>query len=740
MTASENGWWPRALSLTWVSLFAAQLSAQTPDYQNLDLPFEHRVADLVSRMTLEEKVSQMRDVAPAIPRLGIPAYNWWNEALHGVARSGLATSFPQAIGLAATWDDSLIFRMATVVSDEARAKHHEYVRQGSRERYQGLTFWSPNINLFRDPRWGRGQETYGEDPFLTGRLAVQFIRGMQGDDPKYLKTISTVKHFAVHSGPEPERHTFDAIVRERDLRESYLPHFAAGIREGRAYSLMCAYNRVLGSPACGSSLLLKDILRDEWGFSGYVVSDCGAINDIYERHKVVPTAAGAAALAVKTGTDLECGNVYANLVDAVKQGLITEQAIDTAVQRLFLARFKLGMFDPPERVRWAQIPISVLDQPAHRALARQVARESIVLLKNAGNVLPLRKDLGTIAVIGPNADDRRMLLGNYEGQPADPITPLRGIREAASPSTRVLYARGSDLADGLPAANSSNKAPAESLAAEAVRVAKQADVVVLCLGLTAELEGEEMPVAIEGFRGGDRTRLDLPGAQERLLERIVALGKPTVLVLMTGSAVAVNWAQEHVPAILEAWYGGQAAGSAIADVLFGDYSPAGRLPVTFYKSVDDLPPFDDYGMAGRTYRFFKGTPLYPFGFGSSYTTFAYKNLRTNRETLGAADTLIVRVDVTNTGRRPGDEVAQLYVRHLGSRVERPIEDLRGYQRVTIKPGEMRTVEFSLPASSLAYWNADSHQWVLEQEPVEVAVGGSSADIRVRRRIQVESRQ
>ena len=729
MTASENGWWLRALSLTWVSLFAAQLSAQTPDYQNPDLPFERRVADLVSRMTLEEKASQMQDVAPAIPRLGIPAYNWWNEALHGVARSGLATSFPQAIGLAATWDDSLIFRMATVVSDEARAKHHEYVRQGSRERYQGLTFWSPNINLFRDPRWGRGQETYGEDPFLTGRLAVQFIRGMQGDDPKYLKTVSTVKHFAVHSGPEPERHTFDAIVRERDLRESYLPHFAAGIREGRAYSLMCAYNRVLGSPACGSSLLLKDILRDEWGFSGYVVSDCGAINDIYERHKVVPTAAGAAALAVKTGTDLECGNVYANLVNAVKQGLITEQAIDTTVKRLFLARFKLGMFDPPERVRWAQIPISGLDQPVHRALARQVARESIVLLKNAGGVLPLRKDIGTIAVIGPNCDDRRMLLGNYEGAPADSITPLHGIREAVSRGTRVLYARGSDWV-----------VLGDSGLAEAVRAAEQADAVVLCLGLTAQLEGEEMPVEIAGFRGGDRTSIDLPAAQERLLERIVAVGKPTVLVLMSGSAVAVNWAQEHVPAIIEAWYGGQAAGSALADVLFGDYNPGGRLPVTFYKSVNDLPPFDDYRMAGRTYRFFKGTPLYPFGYGLSYTTFAYKNLRTSTGTLGASDTVIVRVDVTNTGRRSGDEVAQLYVRHLGSRVERPTEDLRGFRRVTLKPGETRTVEFSLPASSLAYWNSDLHRWVVEQEPIELAVAASSADIRVRRRIQVVSLQ
>src|SRR6266702_3906335 len=705
MTASANSWSPRALNLAWVALLGAQLSAQTrrPDYQNPDLPFARRVADLVSRMTLEEKVSQLQDVAPAIDRLGIPRYNWWNEALHGVARSGLATSFPQAIGLAATWNDSLVFRMATVISDEARAKHHEYVRQGSRERYQGLTFWSPNINLFRDPRWGRGQETYGEDPFLTGRLATQFVRGMQGDDPKYLKTVSTVKHFAVHSGPEPERHTFDAVVSERDLRESYLPHFAAGIREGGAYSLMCAYNRVLGSPACGSDVLLKDILRGEWGFSGYVVSDCGAINDIYERHKVVQTAAAAAALGVKTGTDLECGNVYANLVDAVRQGLITEQAIDTAVKRLFLARMRLGMFDPPERVRWAQIPISVLDQPAHRALARQVARESIVLLKNAGSMLPLRKDIGTIAVIGPNCDDRRMLLGNYEGAPADSITPLRGIREAVSRGTRVLYARGSDWV-----------VPGDSGLAEAVRAAEQADVVVLCLGLTAQLEGEEMSVETPGFRGGDRTRIDLPDAQQRLLERIVAVGKPTVLVLMSGSAVA--------------------------DVLFGDYNPGGRLPVTFYKSVNDLPAFDDYRMAGRTYRFFKGSPLYPFGYGLSYTTFAYKNLRTSSARLRAADTLIVRVDVTNTGRRTGDEVAQLYVRHLGSRVERPTGDLRGFRRVTLKPGETHTVAFSLPASSLAYWNSATHRWVVEQEPVELAVGASSADIRLRRRIQVVSLQ
>ncbi|PYO30181.1 MAG: glycosyl hydrolase [Gemmatimonadetes bacterium] len=709
---------------------------QTPPYQNEALPFDVRVHDLVSRMTLEEKVSQVKDVAPAIDRLGIPPYNWWNEALHGVARSGTATVFPQAIGLAATWDDSLIFRMATVISDEARAKHHEYVRTGSRRRYQGLTFWSPNINLFRDPRWGRGQETYGEDPFLTGRLAVQFIRGMQGDDPKYLKTVATVKHFAVHSGPEPERHQFDAVVSERDLRESYLPHFETGIRDGGAYSLMCAYNRVDGKAACGSDMLLQAILRSEWGFRGYVVSDCGAIDDIYARHKVVQTAPEAAALAVKTGTDLECGRVYANLVDAAKQGLITEQQIDTAVTRLFLARFRLGMFDSPDSVRWARIPYAVLDQPAHRALARQVARESIVLLKNEGGLLPLRKNLRTIAVIGPNADQARMLLGNYNGDPTDPVTPLRGVREAVAPGTRVLYARGADLADGFPMTDSGPRVPAETLAAEAVNAARQADAVVLFLGLTARMEGEEMPLQIEGFRGGDRTRIDLPASQQRLLERVCAVGKPTVLVLLNGSALAVNWAQEHVLAIVEAWYPGQAAGSAIADVLFGDYNPGGRLPVTFYRSVDDLPSFDDYHMAGRTYRFFGGSPLYPFGHGLSYTTFAYKNLRTSAPTLRSDGAITVRVDVTNTGARTGDEVVQLYVQHLGSAVERPNKDLRGYRRITLNAGETRTVELSLRASSLAYWNPATHGWVVETEPVRIQVGTSSADLRLDTRIRV----
>jgi beta-glucosidase len=725
---------------------ATMLPAQGPPaYKNPAVPFEARVRDLVGRMTLEEKVLQMKDVAPAIPRLDVPEYNWWNEALHGVARSGLATVFPQAIGMAATWDDSLMFRMATIISDEARAKHEEYVRTGNRQRYQGLTFWSPNINLFRDPRWGRGQETYGEDPFLTGSLAVQFIRGLQGDDPKYFKTIATVKHFAVHSGPEPERHTFDAVVSERDLRESYLPHFEMGIRTGKAYSLMCAYNRVDGKPACANDMLLKDVLRGEWGFPGYVVSDCGAIDDIYLRHKTVQTAPEAAAVAVKTGTDLDCGRVYPNLVEAVKLGLISEAQIDTSVSRLFLARFRLGMFDPPQLVPWARTPITVLDQPSHRAAALQAARESMVLLKNEGGTLPLKKDLGTIAVIGPNADQWQMLLGNYNGDPADPITPLRGIREAV-PHTRVLYARGSDLADGFPLLDvvPPGALPAtqgsvlhDTLESEAVRVAQQADAVVLFLGLTARLEGEEMPVQVEGFRGGDRTSLDLPAAQQALLERIANLGKPTVLVLMSGSAVAVNWAQGHVSAIIEAWYPGQAAGTAIADVLFVDYNPAGRLPVTFYRSTNDLPAFTDYRMAGRTYRFFDGVPLYPFGHGLSYTTFSYGNLRTSADSMRADGTIAVQVDVTNVGARAGDEVVQLYVQHAGSKVDRPKRDLRGYARVSLKPGETRTVSLPLAAKSLAYWDSTSHQWIVEPEPVRVQIGSSSANIRLQKTILIK---
>ena len=712
-------------------------------FQDTSLSFEARAADLVGRLTLDEKVAQMQDRAPAIPRLGIPAYNWWNEALHGVARSGLATVFPQAIGLAATWNDSLLFQVATVISDEARAKHQEYVRHDSRARYQGLTFWSPNINIFRDPRWGRGQETYGEDPFLAGTLAVQFIRGMQGDDSTYLKTIATVKHFAVHSGPEPDRHTFNAVVSERDLHETYLRAFAMGIQDGPAGSIMCAYNRLYGKAACGSDLLLGDLLRGRWGFKGYVVSDCGAIDDIYERHRIVQTAAQAAALGVNTGTDLECGDTYASLVSAVQQGLITEARIDTAVTRLFLARMRLGMFDPPDMVRWAQIPFSVLDDSAHRALARQAARESIVLLRNKHHTLPLSKSLRTIAVIGPDADDPRMLLGNYNGEPADPITPLRGIREAL-PGVRVIYARGADLAEGFSgldrAPGSARAAPdsqqGSSLEAAAVQAAEEADAVVLFLGLNANLEGEEMRVDVPGFKGGDRTTIDLPAPQEALLERIVKVGKPTVLVLMSGSALAVTWAERHVNAIVEAWYPGQAAGSAIADVLFGDYNPAGRLPVTFYRSTDDLPPFDQYAMSGRTYRFFAGKPLYAFGYGLSYTKFKYSHLTTSAKSLSASDSLTVAVDVKNDGKVRGDEVVQLYVRHEGSRIPRPRLDLRGYRRITLDPGQLRRVTFTLPGASLAWWDSTAQRWTVERDRVRLQVGGSSDADRAHTTISV----
>ncbi len=725
----------------------AQATAREP-WRDESLSFEARARDIVGRLTLEEKVLQMKDVAPAIERLGIPAYNWWNEALHGVARSGLATVFPQAIGMAATWDEALMFRVATVISDEGRAKYHEYIRNNSHARYQGLTFWSPNINIFRDPRWGRGQETYGEDPYLTGRLGVQFIRGLQGNDPKYFKTIATVKHFAVHSGPEPERHAFDARVSERDMRETYLPHFEMGIREARAYSLMCAYNRIDGKAACASDPMLRDILRSEWKFNGYIVSDCGAIDDIYLRHKTEPTAAAAAASAVKSGTDLDCGRVYPNLVQSVAQGLISEATIDTSLTRLFLARMKLGMFDAPSRVKWSSTPFSILDSKPHQELALQAARESIVLLKNSGNVLPLRKTLGTIAVIGPNADEPRMLLGNYNGEPSHPVTPLQGIRAAVGSTTRVLHARGSDLAQGFPPFDSTAQlarrngtpvaptASADSLEAEAVRVAQAADAVVLFLGLTPRLEGEEMPVQIDGFRGGDRTTIDLPPAQQHLLEKVAALGKPTVLVLLNGSALAVNWAQDHVPAIVDAWYPGQAGGTAIADVLFGTYNPAGRLPVTFYKSVNDIPAFDNYDMEGRTYRFFRGTPLYPFGHGLSYTSFSYASPTVNRTSLRRSDSVTVSVTVKNTGTRRGDEVVQLYARHVGSKVTRSIKDLRGFRRITLEPGQQRVVRFVVPASLLRYWNSETHAWSLEADTVEFEFGASSADIRSRTRVRV----
>lgn len=827
----------------------------TPAYKDPSLPIEKRVDDLVSRMTLEEKVSQMMNSAAAIERLGIPPYDWWNEALHGVARAGYATVFPQAIGLAATWDTKLMQQIGDVISTEARAKYNEFTRNGDHGRYKGLTFWSPNINIFRDPRWGRGQETYGEDPYLTARMAVAFVKGLQGDDPRYLKVVATPKHYAVHSGPEPERHSFDAIASERDLRETYLPAFHAAIVEGKAASVMCAYNRMNGEPCCTNSKLY-DILRKEWGFGGYVVSDCGAVYDMYTGHRYIESETKASALSVKAGTDLTCGTEYKTLVKAVKDRLISEAEIDIALKRLMTARFRLGMFDPPEMVPFSRIPFSENDSPAHREMAGKAARESIVLLKNDNHTLPLKKNLKTVAVIGPNADAAEVLLGNYNGQPSKWVTPLDGVKNKVSSATRVLYTLGTTLTgqmsepvhasaltlngkdsgagfkgeyfnnkelQGQPALirtdaqinfdwgrgspapqlnadnfsvrwtgkfvppesgayqigvtaddgariyldgqlviddwsqhsartimkeidlesgraydmrieyyeNSGNarisllwSRPhiAEKLAQEAVNVARQADAVVMVLGISPALEGEEMPVKVEGFRGGDRTDLALPKAQEELLKTVVATGKPVVLVLLNGSALAVNWADANVPAIVEAWYPGEEGGTALADVLFGDYNPAGRLPVTFYQTAAQLPPFEDYRMRGRTYRYFTGEPLYPFGFGLSYTTFTYDNLKLGTQKIQTGESLQVSATVQNAGDMAGEEVIQLYITNLKSSYPVPIRSLGGIKRIFLKPGERQSVSFTISPEQLSVIDNKGRR-VVEPGEFVISIGG-----------------
>jgi beta-glucosidase len=859
-----------------VPLFRAQAQASSePPFRDPDLPVEKRVDDLIGRLTRDEKVSLMVERAAPVERLGIPAFPWWNEALHGVARAGRATVFPQAIGLAATWDEDLMLRVATAISDEARAMHNKWIARGQRNLYQGLVFWSPNINIFRDPRWGRGQETYGEDPFLTGAIGTAFVRGMQGGDPRHLKTVATAKHYAVHSGPEPERHTFDARVSESDLRETYLAAFRALVVDGKAESVMCAYNAFRGQPACASDELLRTILRGEWGFAGYVVSDCGAVIDIHRNHKARATAAEGAAMALRAGTDLECGagsweagspDSFLTLSDAVDQGLVSEADLDNALRRLFRAQTRLGVYDPPERLPWAGHTYErIVDSPKHRQLALEAARKSMVLLRNEGAVLPLKPGLREIAVIGPNADDAEVLIGNYAGTPVAPVTVLAGIRAAAGPGTKVTFARGGPLAIGLPdlqvvpgsalsTGSGSGREPGLAAAyyrghfdgapvlsrvdaaidfdwadrspdpaladdafsarwtgvitapatgrytlgvrcanacrllledkpvaqgrsdhepttvtgkvtlragesypirvelehdkydavvqllwetpggrgdevAEAVAAARSADAVVLVLGLSSRIEGEEMPVSIDGFAGGDRTSLDLPAVQQALMESVVeaAAGKPVVLVLLSGSALSVNWADGHVPAILQAWYPGQAAGTAVADVLFGKVSPAGRLPVTFYRSTGDLPAFDDYSMRNRTYRFFEGTPLYPFGHGLSYSRFAYARLTVPRKAaLGAA--VGVAVEVRNTGDRAADEVVQLYVTDLEASGEVPRHALKGFRRVSLRPGERQTVRFTLDERAFSLIGADGRR-IVEPGRFRIAVGGKQPGLR-----------
>jgi beta-glucosidase len=817
------------------TLVVAAQNSSRPKYQDVTAPPEERAADLVSRMTLEEKVGQMQNSAPAIPRLGIPAYDWWNEALHGVARAGLATVFPQAIGLAATWDTDLEHRIAEAISTEARAKYNDAIAHNIHARYHGLTFWSPNINIFRDPRWGRGQETYGEDPYLTAEMAIQFIRGMQGDDPHYFKTVATSKHFAVHSGPEALRHQFNVDASEHDLDNTYLYAFRRTVEDAKVDSIMCAYNAVDGVPACASDMLLKQHLREAWNFQGYVVSDCDAVDDIYSGHHYAHSLAEASAMAVKAGTDLDCGKSYATLADAVHQGLLSEEDISRAVTRLFTARFRLGMFDPPERVPFSKTGMDQVESPEHQKLALEAAEKSMVLLKNENGALPLRTAPRSIAVIGPGADAPDTLLGNYNGTPSFLITPLEGIEKKFGARAKIRYALGSTYvaswaalipADALTAPgqgrrgllaeyfNNTNfqgspvlkrvetrgyfnwemrepaiiqalpanqfsmrwsaalrvsasgdyalgfgrpecdscygestarlfindrllveqsqdqyghwlktetihldagkpyqlrleyiqqghgsgvelvwRPPEEVSLKQAVQTARASDLVVLCLGLNSRLEGEESPLVIPGFDHGDRTDIHLPEIQRKLAAAIFETGKPVILVLMNGSALSIPTAKDRARAILEAWYPGQAGGEAIAETLAGENNPGGRLPITFYNSTDQLPAFTDYSMKNRTYRYFTGTPEFPFGFGLSYSNFEYSNIAVSAQGGGKYE---VRATVKNASGPAGDEVVQLYA----SRTQSSGPELRGFRRIHLAAGESTQVRFAIDRADL----------------------------------------
>jgi len=839
-------------------------NAEKPAYLNPSLSPQQRAADLVHRMTVEEKVSQLVNQSRAVPRLNVPDYDWWSEALHGVANNGGVTSFPEPVALASTFDTAAIHRMAIATSTEARIKYVEGMRDGHSDIFQGLDFWAPNINIFRDPRWGRGQETYGEDPFLTGRLGVAFVTGMQGDDPKYYRVISTPKHYAVHSGPETTRHKADVKISKHDELDTYLPAFRATVTEGKAGSVMCAYNSINGQPACVNEFLLQDQLRNKWKFDGYVVSDCDAVVNVFRDHHFTKTQPEASALAVQRGMDNECidfakvkdDHDYRPYLDAYKQGILKENEIDTALVRLFTARMKLGMFDPPEIVPYAKIDPKELDSAEHRALARTMAKESMVLLKNEGT-LPLKQGALKIALVGPLADQTRYLLGNYNGSPSHTVSVLDGLKAEFPqaqinfvPGTQFLRADGDPVpasafstAEGLPGLKvefgtgavfagtptvlatraattvdlkagdipeeakgkyparvewngfltptesgeysigmrfqggfvrvqvdgkpvamgwggeevqakvghihleQGNKVPIKVTysqnregpvqaqliwskyetkpSADAIAAAKDADVVVAVLGITSELEGEEMPVNEDGFKGGDRTSIDLPKPEEELLEAVAAAGKPVVLVLANGSALAVNWAKEHVNAILESWYAGEEGGAAIAETLSGKNNPAGRLSVTFYTGIDQLPPFEDYAMKGRTYRYFEGKPLFPFGHGLSYTTFSYSGLKLPNKGVKAGDSLAAEVTVTNSGKVEGDEVAQLYL-SFPNVPGAPLRALRGFQRVHLKAGESRKLRFELKDRDLSMVS-EAGEPVIPEGKYAVSIGGGQPD-------------
>ncbi len=693
-------------------------------FDDPDAPIGDRVDDLIRRMSLKEKIDQLVNVAGEIDRLGVPGYDYWNECLHGVARNGFATVFPQSTGLAAMWNPDLLQEVADVISTEARAKYNALGEVSNYHRNQGLTMWSPTINIYRDPRWGRGQESYGEDPYLTECLGVAFIKGLQGDDEKYLKVAACAKHFAAHSGPEPGRRSFNVTIPERDLYETYLPHFEAAVKKAKVEAVMGAYNRVEDKPCNASEFLLTDLLREEWGFDGHVVADCGAIRSVYAHHKFVDTAEEAVASAVKAGCDLDCGVTFGSLLSARNEGLVSDEEIDRALFRLLRTRFRLGMFDPAEKSPWAGIGLDQNDSPANRQKALEATRESLVLLKNDG-VLPLDKSvLRKVAVIGANADSVPVLLGNYHGDPSAPVTFLAGLRESLGEGVECVFEEGCPL--GLPKGNPRIDRSAFD---PALRAAEAADVVLYFGGISGELEGEEMPVDVASFNGGDRSSIELPAVQTALLNALHATGKPVVFVNCSGGSVAFPWEAENLPAIVQAWYPGQAGGTALAELLFGEVNPSGKLPVTFYSSTDDLPRYYNYSMEGRTYRFFEGDALYSFGHGLSYTNFEYGELAICDEGVEAEDSVRISFELKNTGDRSGDEVVQLYARYIDSAVERPLKSLLAFKRVSLVGGGRAMVELEFPVSRLRYWDVSNRLYEVEAGEVELALGSSSSDVR-----------
>lgn len=719
-----------SLYLLTLILFALYGCSQQPAYKNTRLSAEERAESLLGELTLEEKVSLMMNASAPIERLGIKEYDWWNEALHGIARNGLGTVFPMPIGMAASFDPEALHDVFVTVSDEARAKNTKAIQEGSSKQYQGLTVWTPNINIFRDPRWGRGIETYGEDPYLTATLGVEVVKGLQclGEDEKYDKLHACAKHFAVHSGPEWNRHEFNAEnIKPRDLYETYLPAFEALVKDANVKEVMCAYNRFEGEPCCDSDQLLIHILRNEWNYQGLVVSDCWAIPDFYREknsHQTHPDAASASASAVLSGTDLECGSSYESLVDGVKRGLIKETDIDVSVKRLLKARYELGEMDDPKEVSWTKIPYSIVASKEHHEQALDMARKSMTLLQNKNNTLPLKRGGKTIAVMGPNANDSIMQWGNYNGIPASTITILEGIRRSAGKDDKVVYVPGCSWIETTLTLEDQTKV--EVNIPQTIAQVKDADVVIFVGGITPRLEGEEMGVDLPGFRGGDRTDIELPAIQRQMLKALKSSGKKVVLVNCSGSAIGLEPETQSCDAILQAWYPGEAGGQAVAEVLFGDYNPSGRLPVTFYKNINQLPDFEDYNMTGRTYRYFKDVPLFPFGYGLSYTTFAYGEMQAPASAK-VNKTFKVTIPVTNQGSIDGDEIVQLYLKKQGDE-EGPIKALRAYKRVHIPAGKTIQVELELTPKQLVWWDKETNTMRTQAGTFDIMIGGNSNEL------------